>query len=139
MSTLKVMFLCTGNSCRSQIAEGLARVLGKDRLEVFSAGLIPAGINPYAVKVMKERGIDITGQRSEAIDETLLSKMDIIITLCGHAEASCPATPSHIRRIHWPVDDPVGTIGTEDEIRSAFRKTRDEIENRIKSFLDTLD
>lgn len=136
---LKLMFLCTGNSCRSQMAEGLARELGQGRFEVYSAGLIPAGVNPYAVKVMNERGIDISSQRSEAIDEKLLKEMDIIITLCGHAEASCPATPPHIRRYHWPVNDPVGTIGTEEEILSAFRKTRDEIEEKIRFFFRNFD
>ncbi|HHN65503.1 MAG TPA: arsenate reductase (thioredoxin) [Nitrospirae bacterium] len=128
---LKVMFLCTGNSCRSQMAEGLARHYGKGLIEPYSAGLMPAGVNPFAIKVMKEIGIDISGQTSDAIDEDLLRRMDLIITLCGHAEAACPATPPEIRRIHWPIDDPVGTVGTEEEILRAFRRTRDEIKERI--------
>lgn len=134
----KIMFLCTGNSCRSQMAEGFARYLGKGRVDIYSAGLIAAGVNRYAMKVMKEKGIDISNQISEEIDEELLGQMDIIITLCGHAEASCPATPPHIRRYHWPVDDPVGTVGTEKEILAAFRKTRDEIEEKVRTFLETL-
>jgi len=134
----KIMFLCTGNSCRSQMAEGFARHLGKGRVDVYSAGLIAAGVNRYAMKVMKEKGIDISNQISEEIDEALLGQMDIIVTLCGHAEASCPATPPHIRRYHWPVDDPVGTVGTEKEILAAFRKTRDEIEEKVRTFLETL-
>jgi arsenate reductase len=135
---LKVMFLCTGNSCRSQMAEGFARELGRGRIEAYSAGLIPAGVNPRAIAVMKEAGIDISKQRSKAIDEELLNKMDIIITLCGHADASCPMTPPEIKRIHMPVDDPVGASGTGEEIMRAFRKARDEIERKIRSFFSEL-
>ncbi|MEC4686624.1 MAG: arsenate reductase ArsC [Nitrospirota bacterium] len=132
---VKVMFLCTGNSCRSQMAEGLARKLGHGRVAVYSAGLIPAGVNPYAKRVMKEIGIDISGQESKAIDEGLLRKMDVIITLCGNAALSCPVTPLEIKRLHWPIEDPVGTIGTDEEILEAFRKARDEIRERIEGFL----
>lgn len=132
------MFLCTGNSCRSQMAEGFARELGRDRIEAYSAGLTPAGVNPKAIAVMKEIGIDISRQRSKAIDEELMREMDIIITLCGHAEAMCPVTPPEIRRIHMPVDDPVGASGTEEEIMNAFRKARDEIKKRIGHFVGEL-
>ncbi len=132
---LKVMFLCTGNSCRSQMAEGLARGLGQGRVAVYSAGLIPAGVNPYAKRVMKEIGIDISGQKSKAIDEGLLRKMDVIITLCGNAAMACPVTPLEIKRLHWPIEDPVETIGTDDEILEAFRKARDEIRERVEGFL----
>ncbi|GBE33189.1 arsenate-mycothiol transferase ArsC2 [bacterium BMS3Bbin05] len=133
---LKVMFLCTGNSCRSQMAEGLARHYGKGIIESYSAGLIPAGVNPYAARVMEEIGIDISGQQSKSIDGELLRRMDVIITLCGNAEASCPMTPPEIKRIHWPIDDPVGTVGTEEEIMSAFREARDEIKERIEKFIE---
>jgi len=133
---LKVMFLCTGNSCRSQMAEGLARILGKGTLEVYSAGVMPAGVNPNAVRVMKEIGIDISGQTSDPIDMKLLESMDVVITLCGHAEAACPPTPPGITRLHWPVDDPVGTVGTEAEVLNAFRRTRDEIGDRVQQFID---
>lgn len=132
---LKIIFLCTGNSCRSQVAEGLARHLGGERLDVYSAGLLPSGVNPYAVKVMDEAGIDISGQLSEAIDEALLNEMDLIITLCGDAERLCPSTPPEIRRIHWPIDDPVGAVGTEEEILDKFRLVRDEIRDRIEALL----
>jgi arsenate reductase len=135
---VKVMFLCTGNSCRSQIAEGFARELGKDIIEPYSAGLAPAGVNPKAIFVMKEIGIDISKQKSKAIDEELLKQMDIIITLCGHAEAMCPMTPPEIKKIHWPIDDPVGAAGTKDEIMNAFRKARDEIKGKVRSFLSEL-
>jgi len=134
---IKVMFLCTGNSCRSQMAEGFARDLGKGLIEPCSAGLMPLGIvYPRAVAVMKEIGIDISGQKSKAIDEELLKKMDVIITLCGYAEESCPVTPPEIKRLHWPIDDPFRAIGTEGEIMVAFRKTRDEINVRITRFIE---
>ncbi|NOY64981.1 MAG: arsenate reductase ArsC [Nitrospirae bacterium] len=132
---LKIMFLCTGNSCRSQMAEGLARHIGKGFVEAYSAGLMPVGVNPFAIKVMKEIGIDISNQTSDPIEEELLRQMDVIITLCGNAEASCPATPPEIKRLHWPIDDPVGTIGTEEEVLRAFRKTRDEIREKIINFI----
>ncbi|MBI5212315.1 MAG: arsenate reductase (thioredoxin) [Nitrospirae bacterium] len=133
---LRVMFLCTGNSCRSQMAEGFARQLGKGIIEPYSAGLIAAGVNKRAIAVMKELGIDISKQKSEEIDEELLGNMDVIITLCGHAEASCPVTPPHIKRLHWPIDDPVGIIGTEEEIMQEFRRARDEIKEKIVKFID---
>lgn len=135
---LKVMFLCTGNSCRSQMAEGFARELGKAFIEPYSAGLMAAGVHPKAVRVMKEKGIDISWQRSEEIDDNLLRQMDIIVTLCGNAEQSCPMTPPNIRRIHWPVKDPVGTIGTEAEIMEEFRRARDEIEEKVRSLIEDL-
>jgi len=135
----KVMFLCTGNTCRSQMAEGFAKQLGKGLIEAHSAGLMPAGVvHPRAIAVMKEAGIDISGQTSKAIDSDLLRKMDIVVTLCGNAEASCPVTPPEIRRMHWPVDDPVGTAGTEGEIMGAFRKARDEIKGKIAELMHSL-
>lgn len=132
---LKVMFLCTANSCRSQMAEGLARELGKGLIEPYSAGLIAAGIHPRAISVMREIGIDISTQRSKEIDENLLRKMDTIITLCNNAEEYCPQTPPGIKRVHWPIEDPVGTIGTEETITNEFRRARDEIRERIIEFI----
>lgn len=135
---IKIMFLCTGNSCRSQMAEGFARELGKGLVEARSAGLTPVGVNPRAVAVMKEIGVGISDQESKAIDENLLKEMDIIVTLCGHAESSCPTTPSGVKRIHMPVDDPVGATGTEDEIMKEFRRARDEIKKRITGLIDNI-
>jgi len=132
------MFLCTGNSCRSQMAEGFARTLGKGLIDPYSAGLIAAGVNKRAIAVMKEIGIDISGQKSEEINEDLLKTMDVIITLCGNAEESCPYTPPQIKRIHWPVNDPVGTIGTEEEIMKEFRRARDEIKAKIEDFIQQI-
>ena len=136
---LKVMFLCTGNSCRSQMAEGLAREFGKGLIEPYSAGLMAAGLHPRAISVMKEIGIDISKQKSKGIDESLLRKMDIVITLCGNAEESCPWTPPEIRRIHWPIADPVGTIGSEEKIMNEFRRARDEIKAKTLILTKTLD
>jgi len=102
---------CTGNSARSQIAEGLARHIGRGLIEPHSAGLSPVGVNPYAIEVMREIGIDITDLQSKSIDEEPLKEMNIIITLCGNAEASCPQTPPGIKRLHWPIDDPASVRG----------------------------
>ena len=135
---IRVMFLCTGNSCRSQMAEGFARELGRGLIEPHSAGLMAAGVHPRAVAVMREAGIDISRQRSKEIDEDLLRKMDIVITLCGNAEESCPLTPEKTKRLHWPVKDPVGTIGSEEEIMREFRRARDEIRKKIEDFVQTL-
>ncbi len=133
---LKVMYLCTGNSCRSQMAEGLTREFGNGLIEPFSAGLMAAGLHPKAVSAMKEIGIDISRQESKSIDESLLKKMDIVITLCGSAEESCPWTPPEIRRIHWPIKDPVGAVGTEEEIMREFRRAMDELRERIIKFIE---
>jgi len=135
---IKVMFLCTANSCRSQMAGGFAKVFGKGLLEVHSAGLFPAGVHRRAITVMKENGIDISNQESKSIDEDLLKKMDIIVTLCDNAEESCPWTPPYIKRVHWPIKDPVGTIGTEEEIMKEFRRARDEIKERVKKLIEEL-
>jgi arsenate reductase len=135
---IKVMFLCTGNSCRSQMAEGFARELGKGLLEVHSAGLMAAGVHPRAIAVMREAGIDISGQRSKEIDETFLRSMDIVVTLCDNAAEACPWTPPTIRLLHWPVKDPVGTRGSEETIMKEFRRARDEIRQKIVLFLNDL-
>lgn len=134
----KVIFLCTGNSARSQIAEGFARRLGKGLIEAFSAGVAPVGINPRTYKVMEEIGIDIRDQSSKGIDEGLLKKMDIIVTLCSHAEERCPVTPPWIKRIHWPIDDPIRAMGTENEKMESFRKVRDEIGRRVKELIEEI-
>ncbi|NOX20750.1 MAG: arsenate reductase ArsC [Nitrospirae bacterium] len=131
---LRVMFLCTGNSCRSQIAEGLARYMGKGLLEVYSAGVMPVGVNPYAIAVMKEIGIDISKQTSDPIDPELIEKMDYVITLCEHADALCPRLPEGVKKIHWPIKDPVSVVGSPEVVMDAFRQTRDEIYRRLKEF-----
>ncbi len=136
---IKLMFLCTGNSCRSQMAEGLAGELGRGLIEARSAGVRPAGtVQPRAVLVMQELGIDITRQTSKPIDESLLKTMDIIITLCSDADKSCPKTPPEIRRLHWPIDDPSGIRGTEQEIMDAFRTARDRIREKIAELIEDI-
>jgi len=135
---IKVMFLCTGNSCRSQMAEGFARELGKGILEPFSAGLMAAGVHPRAIAVMKELDIDISRQKSSQIDNDLLKTMNVIITLCVNAEEACPRTPPEIKRIHWPINDPVGTMGSEVKIMKEFRRARDEIRKKVDDFINGL-
>jgi arsenate reductase (thioredoxin) len=133
---VKIMFLCTGNTCRSQMAEGFAGAMGRGVVEAHSAGVNPAGhIHPKAAAVMKEAGVDISIQRSKPIDPVLLEKMDMVITLCGNAEATCPVTPPRIERLHWPIDDPVGATGTEDEVMAEFRRARDEIRERVSDLI----
>ncbi len=134
----RVMFLCTGNSCRSQMAEGLARELGKGIIEPYSAGVMPSEMHPKTVQVMKEISIDISNQRSKGIDESLLNTMDIVITLCSSAEATCPMTPPRIRRIHWSIDDPKSATGTEEEVLNAFRNARDEIRKHVQKFIEDI-
>jgi len=133
----RVLFLCTGNSCRSQMAEGFARTMAGDKWDVYSAGTAPAGVNPRAVQVMAEVGIDISGQKSKAIDPEILNSADVVVTLCGDAYESCPLTPPAVRRIHWPLEDPARAAGTEEEIMAKFRAVRDEIKKRVAELLAT--
>jgi arsenate reductase len=132
---LKVMFLCTGNSCRSQMAEGFARHFGGRTIDAHSAGLMAAGVHPRAAAVMLEAGVNISGQRSREIDWGLLRTMDVIITLCANALESCPVTPPGIKRLHWPIKDPVGTVGTDEHIMNEFRRARDEIRTKVEQFV----
>jgi arsenate reductase len=120
------------------MAEGFARHLGKGLFEVYSAGLMAAGVHPRAITVMREAGIDISRQRSKEIDPDLLMTMDLVITLCDNAAEACPRTPPSIKRLHWPVDDPVGTVGTEEKIMKEFRRARDEIRDKIDGFVLSL-
>lgn len=120
------------------MAEGLARELGKGIIEPYSAGLIATMVHPKAVAVLKEIGIDISGQRSKSIDHDQLRQMDIVITLCANAEEYCLRIPLEVKRLHWPIKDPVGTIGTEETIMKEFRRARDEIRDRIIGFLRSL-
>lgn len=132
------MFLCTANSCRSQMAEGFAHELGKGLIEPYSAGLMAVGVNRRAIAVMKEIGINISGQRSKMIDHNKVMQMDYVITLCDHAELTCPRTPWTIQRLHWPIADPVGTRGSEEFIMHEFRRAREEIRKYLVAFIDEL-
>jgi arsenate reductase len=130
-----VYFLCAGNSCRSQMAEGFARDLAGDRLEVASAGLEPSAVHPLAVEAMREAGVDISGHASKAIDPDLLRRAAVVVTLCGEAEESCPVTPPGVRRLHWPLPDPARAAGSPDERLRTFRSVRDEIRRRVETLL----
>jgi arsenate reductase (thioredoxin) len=129
-----IYFLCNGNSCRSQMAEGFGKKYLGDLYTVYSAGIEAHGLNPKAVKVMAEKGMDISNQTSNVIDPQLLNRADYIITLCGDAHDKCPILPPHIQRIHWGFADPAKATGTEDEVWDVFRRVRDEIEARIIQF-----
>ncbi len=129
---IKVLFVCTGNSARSQMAEGFARHLGGGRVEAHSAGMEPSRLNPFAVRAMHERGIDISGQISKAFDEALARRMDVVVTVCGNADERCPVLPPEVRRLHWPLEDPAAARGTDAELLAKFREIRDQIEARVQ-------
>ncbi len=132
---MKVLFVCTGNSARSQMAEGFARHIGREQVEAHSAGMEPRPLDPHAVRVMQERGIDIGGQRSKAFDWDLARRMDVVVTVCGHANETCPVLPPEVRRLHWPLEDPAAATGTEAEILAKFREVRDQIEPRVATLV----
>jgi arsenate reductase len=131
----KVLFLCMGNSARSQIAEGLMKSMGGEQWEVKSAGILPSYVHPLAIRVMDEIGIDISKQTSKSQDQFLQEEFDYVITLCDHAAIACPNFPGQGNRLHWPIEDPAMAIGTMDERVTAFRSARDEIRTRIEGFL----
>jgi len=133
----RILFLCTGNSCRSQMAEGWLRHLAGDRFEAFSAGIEAHGLNPRAIAVMQEAGIDISGQKSEVLDPELLKTIDLLVTVCSHADAHCPAVYIPEKREHWPFNDPARAIGSEEEVMDEFRRVRDQIKARIEVFVST--
>ncbi len=133
----RVLFLCTGNSARSQMAEAFLRRHGGDRFEVFSAGLEPKGINPFTRQVMAEKGYDLAGHRSKDIFEFLgKTHFGHIITVCSNAEARCPIFPGIAQRLHWPFDDPAAFEGADEAKLAEFRRVRDQIEARILAWLD---
>ena len=135
---IKVLFVCTGNSARSQMAEGFAHHLGRGGIKAHSAGMEPSRLNPFAVRAMQEKGIDISGQTSKAFDETLARRMDVVITVCGNADERCPVLPPEVRRLHWPLEDPAATRGTDAEVLAKFRAIRDQIESQVSTFVREL-
>ncbi|WHY18847.1 arsenate reductase (thioredoxin) [Paenibacillus sp. G2S3] len=137
MNKKTIYFLCTGNSCRSQMAEGWARQYLGGEWNVYSAGIEAHGLNPKAVQAMSEVGIDITGQTSDMIDSNLLNNADLVITLCGDAADKCPTTPPTVMREHWGFDDPAKAQGTDEEKWAVFQRVRDQIGERIKRFAET--
>ena len=135
--TARILFVCTGNSARSQMAEGLARRLAARGVEVASAGTHPAGIHPLAIEAMRELGIDISGQNSKRIED-VPGEFDYVITLCDSAAESCSALPAWRERLHWSLPDPAGVGGDEAERRRIFRQVRDDIERRLLEWLGQL-
>ncbi len=134
----RVLILCTGNSCRSQMAEGIWRALGGTDWESCSAGSNPAGyVHPLALRVLGEAGIDLPDARSKHVSEFQNQRFDMIVTVCDSAKESCPVLPGAGRTVHWPFDDPAHTTGTEAERLVAFRRVRDEIKAKIEAFLQT--
>jgi len=134
-----ILFLCTGNSCRSQMAEGWARYLGNNKIEALSAGIEAHGKNPRAIAVMAEAGIDISAQESSMISPAMLERADMVVTVCGHANENCPVLPPGLKKLHWPLDDPARATGTDEEVMKVFRATRDEIHDRVANLLDELE
>ncbi len=126
-SKKKVLFLCTGNSARSQMAEGFLKRMGGDFFTVYSAGIAPVGINPLAIKVMNEAGIDISNQTSDALSHELLKEINLLITLCGDAHENCPLVPVNVNKQHWPLEDPAKAEGSEAEVLEKFRFVREQI------------
>ncbi len=135
---LRILFVCTGNSARSQMAEAFVRAYGGMTFEAHSAGIDPKGLNPFAVEVMRERGIDISHHQSKAFSEDLARTMDYVITVCGHAEERCPILPPRVKRRHWPLEDPARAEGPPEGVREAFRRSRDEIERLVRPLLADL-
>jgi len=135
----KVLFVCTHNSSRSQIGEALLRALYGDRYEAYSAGTKPTRVNPYAIRVMKEIGIDISSQSSKRVDEFLCKKFDYVVTVCNHAKEECPVFPGAKKYLHQDFEDPSECKGTEEEILAIFRRVRNEVMNWVKETFDKVD
>lgn len=133
--TMRVLILCTGNSARSQMAEGLLRHEGGDLFEVFSAGTKPTRVRPEAITVMRELGIDIASQRSKSLDEFAGQEFDYVITVCDNAKEICPIFPAKTQRIHWSIEDPAAVAGTEEQRLAAFRRIRDELREHLRGFV----
>jgi arsenate reductase (thioredoxin) len=132
----RVLFLCTHNSARSQMAEGLLRAYAGERFEVASAGTEQTRVNPLAVRAMDELGIDIGGHESKTVDRFLGEPWDFVVTVCDSANEACPVFPGATRRVHWSLDDPSRATGSDEERLATFRRVRDEIAARLRAWLD---
>lgn len=131
----RVLILCTGNSARSQMAEGLLRELAGDVFEVESAGVSPTAVRPEAIAVLREIGVDISTHRSKSVDEFTGQQFDYVITVCDNAREQCPVFPAETKRLHWSFDDPAASAGDEAARLAVFRRVRDEIEERLRGFI----
>lgn len=135
---MQLYFLCTGNSCRSQMAEGFAKKYAPSNWTIKSAGVEQHGLNRISVKVMAENGIDISNNTSDLIDNDYLRSSDYVITLCGDAKDKCPMTPPSVKKEHWPLNDPAQANGTNEAVLNAFRTTRDDIDELVYKFINHL-
>lgn len=135
---MNILFLCTGNSCRSQMAEGWAKQFAPSGWRIESAGIEAHGKNPRAIAVMAEAGVDISGQESTRVTDAMLEAADRVVTVCGHADEHCPVLPPGTRKEHWPLDDPAKAAGTEEEVMAVFRATRDEVKTRVAELIARL-
>jgi arsenate reductase (thioredoxin) len=131
----KALFLCRGNSCRSQMAEGFLRAYAGDSYDAHSAGTKPSTVNPLAIQVMREAGIDISGQQSKNVSEYLGQHFPLVITVCDNAKEHCPIFPGPCIREHWPFDDPAEATGADEQRLEVFRRVRDEIATRVRNFV----
>lgn len=136
---MKVLFLCTGNACRSQMAEGWARRLKADRFEAFSAGVAPCYVHPLAIEVMAEAGVDISGQYSKHAEDLEEIRFDYVVTLCGYADGVCPDFPGFGKRVHRPFEDPVMARGSKPEVMEKFRSARDKIRAFVEGMPENLE
>ncbi len=131
---MRILILCTGNSARSQMAEGLLRHDGGAQYEVFSAGTQPSYVRPEAIQVMREAGIDISGHRSKSVEEFAGQHFDYVITVCDNAKESCPVFPATTKRIHWSLEDPAAVKGSEEQRLAEFRRIRDQLRTHLRQF-----
>jgi arsenate reductase len=134
----RILFLCTGNSCRSQMAEGWARHLGGDVAHVESAGIEAHGKNPRAITVMAEAGVDISEQDSTRVTDDMMRYADLVVTVCGHADEHCPVLPAGVKKLHWPLEDPAKARGSEEEVMTKFRAVRDDVRARVAALIQEL-
>lgn len=138
MTKQRVLILCTANSARSQMAEGLLREIAGDRLEIHSAGSQPSVVNPFAIAAMKRRGIDLSNHRSKHLNEFIDQSFDYVITVCDKAAQTCPVFPGKAERIHWGFPDPADAQGTGDEILASFEQVRDDLEQTLREWVTRL-
>ena len=135
---MNILFLCTGNSCRSQIAEGWAKQFAPSGWTIESAGIEAHGKNPRAIAVMQEAGVDISSQESTRVTDAMLARADLVVTVCGHADEHCPALPTTAKKLHWPLNDPAKAEGNEEDVMQVFRASWDDIKDRIRDLLAEL-
>ena len=135
---MHLLFLCTGNSCRLQMAEGWARQFAPPGWQVESAGIERHRKNPRAIAVMQEAGVDISAQESTQVTDAMIDSADVVVTVCGHADEHCPVLPAGTRKEHWPLDDPARATGSEEAIMAVFRATRDDIRRRVQALIERL-